>query len=712
MNFSNKSGLLAAMLFFTGGALGAEPASSPQGFEEVIVTAQFRNISVLNTGSSITVIDGDTLEQRGATHLEQVLNLAPNVNFSSGASRGKFIQIRGIGERSQFIEPLNPSVGLLIDGIDFSGIGGAATTLDMRQIEILRGPQGTLYGANALAGLIDMKSNDPTDTFEGRVETSIAEYETRTTSAVLSGPISDTLGYRLALQGHRSDGYIDNDFLNRHDTSNLDELTARGKLQWRASDDLQVNFTGFYVDADNGYDDFSLDNTRHTLSDQPGHDRQESTAFAVETIWQGFERFDVVGLVSYAESNLEYSYDEDWSYVGICSGQPCDGWEYASFDRYRRDRENGTVDLRLVSSEAGRLFNGSTDWVLGVYYRFQDESLLREYTYASGDFTSDYDTRNRAIYGQLDSWLTDRLKLTSGLRLEFRNADYDDSDLVNNDNSERLWGGRLGLEYNLTSQTLLYALVSRGYKAGGVNSNPSLDASARDFDTEYLWNYETGIKGDWFDHRLAMQLSVFFQDRREMQVKQSLVEPISGSSCPCSFTDFFDNAAKGENYGAELEVNWQASELVRLYGSLGLLRATFKNFESFSHVDADPANAVAVDLSGHEQAHAPSYQFAVGMDVALTRRLTAGLEVEGKESFYLSPRHNAKSNRYELVNARLDYDVEQWSLSLWGRNLADRDVIVRGFGSFGNDPRKFYATEPYYQYGEPRIVGATATYRF
>lgn len=712
MNFSKKSGLLAATLFFTGSALGAEPTSSPQGFEEVIVTAQFRDISVLDTGSSITVIDSDTIERRAATHLEQVLNLAPNVNFSSGASRAKFIQIRGIGERSQFIEPLNPSVGLLIDGIDFSGIGGAATTLDMRQIEILRGPQGTLYGANALAGLIDMKSNDPTDSFEGRVETSIAEYETRTSSAVLSGPISDTLGYRLAVQGHRSDGYIDNDYLNRHDTNNIDELTARGKLQWRASDDLLVNFTGFYVDADNGYDAFSLDNTRHTFSDQPGHDRQESSAFSVETIWQGFEHFDVVGLVSYAESNLGYSYDEDWSYVGICSGQLCDGWEYSSFDRYRRDRENGTVDLRLVSSEVGRLFNGSTDWVLGVYYRFQDESLLREYTYASGDFTSDYDTRNRAIYGQLDSWLTDRLKLTSGLRLEFRNADYDDSDMVNNDNSERLWGGRLGLEYNLTPQTLVYGLVSRGYKAGGVNSNPSLDPKARDFDTEYLWNYEAGIKGDWFDHRVAMQLSVFFQDRREMQVKQSLVEPISGSSCPCSFTDFFDNAARGENYGAELEVNWQASELVRLYGSLGLLRATFKNFKSFSHVDADPANDVAVDLSGHEQAHAPSYQFAVGMDVALTNRLTAGLEVEGKESFYLSPRHNAKSNRYELVNARLDYDVEQWSLSLWGRNLADRDVIVRGFGSFGNDPRKFYETEPYYQYGEPRIVGATATYRF
>ncbi|MDP1519643.1 TonB-dependent receptor [Porticoccus litoralis] len=713
MKFCKKSDAIIGALFFISG-LFATQALSATAVEEVVVTAEFRGLSLLETGSSISVIDDKTIERRGATHIEQILNLAPNVNFSSGSSRGKYVQIRGIGDRSQFVAPMNPSVGLLIDGIDFSGVGGAATTLDLQQIEILRGPQGTLYGANALAGLINIRSNDPTDIFEGSVETTIAEYETRTTSAVLSGPISESMGYRLAVQGHRTDGYIDNDYLNRHDTSNLDELTARGKLDWRASDDWQVNLTAFYLDADNGYDDFSLDNTRHTLSDQPGVDRQESTALAIENSWRGFQGFDVIGLVSYAENNLEYSFDEDWTYSDICAGQPCDGWAYSSFDRYLRDRENGTVDIRLVSKDDGRLFRDSTDWVLGFYYRFQDESLLREYTYASGDFKSDFETRNRAIYGQLGSWLTDNLKLTSGLRLEFRNAEYEDSDLVNHDNSERLWGGRLGLEYHVTPQTMLYGLVSRGYKAGGVNSDPALEPSARDFDTEYLWNFETGIKGDWLERRLQLQLALFFQKRREMQVKQSLVIPISGSSCPCSFTDYYDNAARGENYGAELEVVWQADERVQLHGSLGLLRATFKDFESYTHVDVDrdSINPVPKDLSGHEQAHAPSYQFAVGVDVDLTDRLTAGLEVEGKESFYLSPRHHAKSNRYELVNARLDYSLPQWTFSLWGRNLADRDVVVRGFGSFGNDPRKFYVTEPYYQFGEPRIVGATAKYRF
>lgn len=737
MNASVKSSLLTAMILISPSGFSADssfatdvvaPAlteqtvsetaatestrTKPVILEEVIVTAEFRNVSVLDTGNSISVISSETIDRREARHLEQVLNLVPNVNYSSGASRGRFIQIRGIGERSQFIEPANPSVGLLVDGIDFSGIGGAATTLDVQQIEIFRGPQGTLFGANALAGLIDMKSNDPSEHFEGNLETSFAEYDTRTVSGVISGPVTDNLGYRLAVQQHKSDGYVENDFLNRDDTNNIDEQTVRGKLHWQVNDELEMKFTGFYVNADNGYDSFTLDNTRHTLSDQPGHDRQESTAFSVESTWKGIQQFDVISQISYAESNLEYGFDEDWTFTDICSGEPCDGWAWTSFDNYLRDRETKTVDLRLVSSEQGLLFNDSTDWVMGVYYRDQEESLLRKNT-GNPDFISDFDTKNYAVYGQLGSQLSDNLRLTTGLRLEYRNADYWDNDGVNNDKGERFWGGRLGLEYQVTDNAMIYGLVARGYKAGGVNSDISLAESSRAFGTEYMWNFETGIKGDWLEGTLQAQLALFYQKRRKMQVKQSLVEPISGNDCPCSFTDFIDNAEKGANYGAELEFTWLALDVVQFYGSLGLLRATFKDFESFSHVDADPANGVAKDLSGREQAHAPSYQFALGVELALTHNLTAGLELEGKESFYLSPRHNAKTNRYELINTRLNYRLADWEVSLWGRNLADRDVIVRGFGSFNNDPRDFFTgIEPYYQFGEPRIFGASAKYHF
>jgi iron complex outermembrane recepter protein len=676
---------------------------------EIIIKAEFRDINIMDSANSVTVIDTRDFERRDAEHIEQVLNLAPNVNFSSGSSRGKFFQIRGIGERSQFVEPINPSVGLYIDGIDFSGLGGAATTLDIKQIEIFKGPQGTSYGANAMAGLIDMRSNDPSKKFQGSIDSSIGEYEKRIVSTTLSGPITSDLGYRFSMQRSKRDGYTDNDFLGRDDTNGIDEQTLRLKLNLQAYEYLNFSFSGLYFDADNGYDAFSLDNTRNTLSDQPGHDRQETIAFSLESTWTKNKEFDVISLFSHSSSDLEYGFDEDWSYNSICSDYSCGYDAYESFDNYIREKKTTTIDFRLLSKAESLIFSGSTDWVTGIYFKDQEESLLREWTF-DADFESVFDTKNFAIYGQLGTQLNDKLRLTSGLRLEYRQGAYSGSSSFNYDTGERLWGGKIGLEYLMTDDIMIYSLVSRGYKAGGVNSSSSLDLKNRSFDTEYLWNYETGIKADWLDGTLNSQLAIFYQDRRKMQVKQSLVD-CSGQGA-CTFTDYIENAKKGANYGAEMEFRWIALNDVDLYGSLGLLRATFKDYKSYSHVDVDKyaANPSPKDLSGHKQAYAPSYQFAFGADIYLTNNITMGIELEGKEEFSLSPRHNARSNRYELLNSHLNYRFGKWSFSLWGRNLNDRDVIVRGFGAFGNDPRKNYALEPYYQYGEPRVIGATAKY--
>lgn len=678
---------------------------------EIVVKAEFRDVNIMDSANSVTVIDAKAFERRDVEHIEQVLNLAPNVNFSSGSSRGRFFQIRGIGERSQFVEPINPSVGLYIDGIDFSGLGGAATTLDIKQIEVFKGPQGTSYGANAMAGLIDMRSNDPSKKFQGSIDSSIGEYEKRAVSTILSGPITSDLGYRFAMQRTKRDGYTDNDFLDRDDTNGIDEQTLRLKLNFQANKYLNFSFSGLYFDADNGYDSFSLDNTRDTLSDQPGHDRQETIAFSLKSTWIENKKFDVISLFSHSSSDLEYGFDEDWSYNSICSDYSCGSAAYESFDNYIRDRRATTIDLRLVSKTESLIFSGSTDWVAGIYFKDQEESLLREWTFDT-DFASDFDTKNFAIYGQLGTQLNDKLRLTSGLRLEYRQGDYSGSSSVNYDTGERLWGGKIGLEYLMTDDVMIYSLISRGYKAGGVNSSSSLDPKNRSFDSEYLWNYETGIKADWLDGTLKSQLAFFYQDRRKIQVKQSFVD-CSGEGA-CTFTDYIENAEKGANYGAEMEFRWVALNEVDIYGSLGLLRATFKDYKSYSHIDVDRtvANPSPKDLSGHKQAHAPSYQFVLGTDIYLTNNLTMGIELEGKEEFSLSPRHNAKSNRYELLNSHLNYRFGKWSFSLWGRNLNDRDVIVRGFGAFGNDPRNNYALEPYYQYGEPRVIGATAKYSF
>lgn len=673
-------------------------ATADHVIDEIVVSADFRDTKLLESAASITVLDGQTIAKRQARHLEQLLNLAPNVNFSSGASRGRFIQIRGIGERSQFVEPINPSVGILVDGIDFTGIAGAATTMDIQQVEILRGPQGTLHGANALAGLINLQAVQPSKQTEGNLEISLAEYNSQTISAGLGGAISEELGYRFAVQKHSADGYIENDFLNRDDTDNIDELSIRSILDWQASVDTNLKLTVFHVDADNGYDAFSLDNTRHTLSDNPGHDRHEATAVALQSSWQANQNFELASTLSYANNNLEYGYDEDWTYSDICVDFVCVFDGYSSVDNYIRDSKNTSIDVRLVSKDGGKVFSGSTDWVLGVYWRDQDEELMRQYTFADSDFTSDFNTRNLAIYGQLDSQLSSAITLITGLRIEQRKADYADSQLVAHDVDEDLWGGRIAMQYQTSADYMVYGLISRGYKAGGVNSDPDLAAADREFDTEQMWNFETGIKGLWLDGSLQAQVALFYQLRDDIQIKQSLVQPIEDTNA-VSFTDYFGNSAEGSNYGVEVEFNYLASDTLALFGSVGLLETEYDT-------------PLSDTLDSREQAHAPAYQFSLGASVQLSDNLALTVDVEGKDEFFLSSRHSTETQAYELVNANMVYDAGDWELSLWGRNLTDEDVIVRGFGSFGNDPRNGYITEPYYQFGEPRVFGLSGKYNF
>lgn len=689
--------------------LAAAPAMAGSTIlEEIIVTAELRHTPLLLQSSSTSVVSASDIQQRAAQHLEDVLNVVPNVNFASGASRARFYQVRGIGERSQFQEPLNPSIGLIIDGIDFSGLGTAGTLFDAKQVEVLRGPQGTLHGANALAGLINIRTNQPEGEPSLRVEASLAEYDTWSTGIVGTGPlITDELLYRIAVNTYQSDGFIENDYLDRDNTNDRDETNVRGKLRWLPGERDTIDITAMYVDIDNGYDAFSLDNTRHTLSDQPGHDRQESTALGARWQREG-DRITMETSLSAATTETDYAYDEDWSYIGIAPG-----WEYSSFDQYQRERDSYNAELRLLSNDQSRLFAGTTDWVTGIYFLADREDLRRRYTYLDSDFTSNYDTDTLAAFGQLDSDLSERLTLIAGLRLERRETDYSDSNDVASDPDKNLWGGRLVLEYQFRERGMLYGSISRGYRANGVNANilASMETTQdpdtielleqyQEFDDEHLINYEIGYKGSFVGGTVSTRTALFYMDRQDQQVKGSLVIPRDDGST--AFIDYTSNAAEGNNYGLELEADWLATDSLTLYASLGLLETEFDEY----------INADGTDLSGREQAHAPSYQYALGGRFAFTRGFYARLDLEGKDDFYFSDRHDIQAPSQNLVHMRLGYEADNWDLALWGRNLTDEDYYVRGFGSFGNDPRKEYITEPYYQYGEPRMIGVSASYTF
>jgi outer membrane receptor protein involved in Fe transport len=710
MNTRFTTSLLGFALSLSVNAFAAEPLT------EIVVTAELLESNALRLPNSVTVIDNALIEQHNAQHLEDLLGLAPNVNFATGASRGRFIQIRGIGERSEFQAPIINSVGLLVDGIDLTGIATAASTLDVQQVEVLRGPQGTLYGANALAGLINIVSNRPSEQFYGRITAGIEDFGGREIGAVISGPTSDDSGYRLAVKRYQSDGFTEATFLRRDDTNNIDETTARASYTAKVNDALALDFTLFVADIDNGYDAFSLSNTRQTDTDQPGFDRQQTTAAALKASYQLSTNLNLEASLSLANSDLEYAFDEDWSNLFICENTSCDsdllGFDlfYSSFDQYARDNQNTTVDLRLLSTTSESL-----NWVAGIYYRDQDTNLERIYTFAN-DFSSDLKTTNAAIYGQAEFALSDQWSLTTGLRIERREVDYSDITGGAAAPEESLWGGRVALEYHADSGAFYYGLVSRGYKPGGFNLDGSLSIDEREFDTETMLNYELGIKQTYLDGSFRLQASVFYQDRDDVQVNQSIVRSFAsnliGGVCPCSFTDFTENAASGTNKGLEVEVDWVASDRTTLFAKVGVLDTEFDQFLSFDHIQADRANGVPFDLNGREQAQAPSYTAVIGGRYALTPTLWLSGSVEAKDDFLFSNSHESRSDAYELVNLELAYQAENWKVALYGKNLGDELVKTRGFGSFGNDPRENYAVAEYNQFGSPRIVGIRASMQF
>src|ERR1700736_592772 len=230
-------GLLAASIILAQPAVPAEDT-----LDEIVVTAGLRSSSVAELPQSVTVIDRDTLRAAGVQHFEDVLGLIPDLNWAAGTSRPRFFQLRGIGEVEQYQGAPNPSVGFLIDDIDFSGVGMPATLFDTQQIEVLRGPQGTAYGANALAGLISVRTADPGTDFAFTGEVTGGEYDTRALSAAIGdGFASGSAGWRLVAQRYLSDGFRRNAYLGEDSTNGYDEGMLRGKLRWQLTDELRAD---------------------------------------------------------------------------------------------------------------------------------------------------------------------------------------------------------------------------------------------------------------------------------------------------------------------------------------------------------------------------------------------------------------------------------------------------------------------------------------
>lgn len=687
------------------GLLGA--AQAAERLEEVVVVdTMLRPQSLQNAPVSATVLTADTLQAAGQQHFQDVLSFAPNLNWAGGTSRPRYFQIRGIGEREQYQGAPNPSVGFLIDDIDFSGMGMAATLFDVKQIEVLRGPQGTRYGANALAGLITVRTEDPADRLTFKAETSVADYDTWSIGAAASAPVESlNSAWRVAVQQYRSDGFRKNAFLDREDTNDRDELTVHAKWRWDLSGDTRVDAAFIHADLDNGYDAWAVDNSWTSQSDQPGKDSQRVNGGSLKLTTSAWAPARITAIATLADFKNVNSFDADW-------GNP-EFWApytYNFFYASQRDVDNRSLELRLSSPDAGSTDN--IGWLVGVYgLQFRErlnELSTGEYDIGDPDFAfayseplaSRYRATNVAVFAQVDGALTDRWHWQIGARGEQRKARYRDTSPLSESERDRMWGGNATLTYRISPELMAYGAVSRGYKAGGFNLGRAA-ALQPSFDLETLLSYELGLKGTALDGRFAFETVAFYMQRRDMQVRTGRQEDPSD---PSSYIFVTDNAAKGRNYGIEGSIRWLLLPSLELEGSFGLLKTRASGFVSIGESDA------LEELPPRAQAHAPNYQVAVSATYRHPLGWMARIDFTALDAFYFDHDHNERSRSYTLTHLRTGYEGENWSVYAWVRNLFDKDYAVRGF-FFANDP-----IDPtprlFIQHGDPRLVGVTAEWKF
>jgi iron complex outermembrane recepter protein len=703
--------LVFGLLVITANARADDSASSATEttLHEIIVSAQLIPAAELDVPASVRVLDGATLRAAGEQHFEDVLALVPNLNWAGDTSRPRYFQVRGIGELEQYQGAPNPSIGFLIDDIDFSGLGTAATLFDVDHIEVLRGPQGARYGANALGGLIYVQSAAPEQDFGGRVELSAGDYAMRSYGAVITGPVpSLDSAFRLAAQRFSSDGYYRNSYLGRSDTDRNDESTVRARWRYDPSDRLRLDLSLLNVRIANGYDAWSIFGGRTTQSDQPSVDAQNSTGISARLDYRTENAATLTLIGTYANSRIRYGFDSDF-------GDPV-LWAPYTFqysDLQIRDRRTKSIETRLAREN-----DRGIGWIVGLY-AFElteafDESSPGIYldpfdptqdSISSPITTSRYRSRNEAVFAQINGQFAARWQWSLGVRAERRSSTY--ADLTTDGSAEvsahsfsptdHLWGGNAALDYHWTDAQRFYLQVARGYKAGGFNLGPGLPANQLLFAPESDLGFEIGYKADLDEHRLRIDADVFYTQRRSLQLKSSEQLEVND---PTSFVSYTSNSASGRNFGFEATAAWRAVDAVEISASAGLLDARYHGLYLNGVLSPDRALP-----------HAPDWQGALASTWYGPAGVFVRTDVTGCGSFYydLPAADPFKSSPYVLFNAKAGIERKHWLLSAWVRNIGGKQYGVRGF-YFGDVPPDFPNLQ-FQQLGPPRTFGVDFNYK-
>ncbi len=695
-----------------------EEAALQQGFGDIIITATRREESLQKVPVAVSAFSGETLEIAGINSTRDLEFKTPGLNLARTSNATQFF-LRGIGSQILTLGSDN-SVATFVDGVYRSRARELGIEfLDISRVEVLKGPQGTLYGRNATGGAINVVSAAPTDRFEGSFEAGYGNYDTVEVKGVLNVPVvSDTFLVRLAGQVLRHEGYTEN-LANTGDDNDLDDQDAvqmRASFLLRPAEDFTVTIIGdYFSNQQNGtvakLDERAPATARDVFGGRTSSDprevyidytpelTQESGGVSVKLAWDIAQNLSLTALSAYRQSDVDDASDIDGTDVNY------------SYIR-SNDESVALSQSLLLDGETGRL-----KWLIGGDYFNEEVIELVNLKPGSPDPTfvfryGDIDFSNEAfaVFAQGTYAITDKVGLTLGLRYASEEKSFDNAGAapyIQPFSGSESWSSlvpKVGLEYQVYDRWLLYTAATNGFKSGGFNASDS----DQPFDPEEVWSYEAGSKWQSAGGSVRVNASVFYYDYSNLQVE--IPSPTAAS------TLVVENAGGANIIGADLDASWLVLPGLTLDAAVGWLpTAEYENY-----ITRDPLRGnVEVDVSGNRMTRAPVLTLSSGAQYAFSLPGESRLTLRGDWSYRSraqfsqfgvtgpSGREYTDQESYHLFNASVRWDSagERFALTAYGRNLSDELYRV-GVQLRADD------TLIAQYFGAPLTYGVRAAFRF
>lgn len=639
--------------------------------EPVTVSAQKREEDVQEVPQSVDVLDSVTIEESHVTGLTNLPDIVPNLFMSTTGGTGtySFLSVRG---RTNCTMDVDPTVSVFVDGVPYDDFYGLANNplFDIERVEVLRGPQSTLYGMNSVAGVINIITKKPSDTLsvkafgEGHYGDDY-NLSSRFGGSV-SGPIVDgVLKGGLSLMNQQEGGYILNrDSGDRYNDSHT--VGARGNFELTPSDAWTISGGLSYsnLDGDGGYTFLPYDKSAAaTLGQSYGEwesDVDEEGSSDVETLGANLkidymmEAMELVSITAFRHTDQDFVYDMDLTPAPVRVGVA------------RNEFHSATQELRLqsVTDDASPL-----NWLVGYFFhgfeRDQDLGMATMSMY-KGTLTGS----SHAFFGQgTYRFLEQKLGLTLGLRQEWteREGELEIGMFSDETYHDSMFLPKVTVDYRATPAVMLYASVAEGWRSGGVNLFAPSAAQSK-FSKEKNWTYEIGAKTQWLDKRLMLNASAFYSEYEDYQDAVRLTFN----------TQYLANVPKVRMMGFETEMEALLAEGVSLTGGFGYVDAEY----------VDSPDPIAGDFDGNTVTMVPDFDAHLALRYSFLEHFYVRPEVRGVGSIYWDKENQTKQKPYLTVNMRAGYAADNYEIYVYGQNLTNRYAFT--YANAYNMDGKYY----------------------